>query len=112
MYKVLWTGVSVGEPGEGFRLQENCEGLWRWAPLSLGASLGNLGEGSYVSGLCVEEGSGMGISPYRGPVWGPGERGLSAGNFERWREGAMGWDVSLKRLNAEDLEGGILYWVP
>ena len=47
--------------------------LWRWAPLSMGASLGNLGEGSYAGALCVEEGSGMGLSPYRGPVGGPGE---------------------------------------
>jgi hypothetical protein len=33
----------------------------------MGALLGNLGEDSYVGGLCVEEGSGMGVSPYRGP---------------------------------------------
>ena len=33
-----------------------------------GASLGNLGEDSYAGGLCVEEGSGTGVSPYRGPV--------------------------------------------
>ena len=45
--------------------------LWRWAPLSMGASLGNLGEGSYAVGLCVEEGSGTGVSPYRGPTEGP-----------------------------------------
>jgi len=38
----------------------------------MGASPGNLGEGSYAIGLCVE-GSGMGVSPYRGPVGGPGE---------------------------------------
>jgi len=46
--------------------------LWRWAPLSMGASLGNLGEGSYAVGLCVEESSGMGVSPYRGLLrdWG------------------------------------------
>jgi len=37
------------------------------------ASLGNLGEGSYAGGLCVEESSGTGVSPYRGPVGGPGE---------------------------------------
>ena len=41
--------------------------LWRYAPLSLGASLGNLKEGSYTGGLCVEEGSGTGVSPYRAP---------------------------------------------
>ena len=39
----------------------------------MGALLGNLGEGSYSGGLCVEEGSGMVVSPYRGYVWGPGE---------------------------------------
>jgi len=39
----------------------------------MGAMLGNLGEGSYAGGLCVEEGSGRGLSPYRGPVGGPGE---------------------------------------
>jgi len=39
----------------------------------MGASLGNPGEDSYSLGLCVEEGSGMGVSPYRGPVGGPGE---------------------------------------
>jgi len=56
--------------------------LWRWAPLSMGESLVNLGEGSYAGGLCVEEGSGMGASPYRGPVGGPGEEGPSTGNFK------------------------------
>ena len=44
--------------------------LWRWAALSMGASLGNLGEGSYVRGLSVEEGSMMGVPPYRGPIGG------------------------------------------
>jgi hypothetical protein len=47
--------------------------LWRRAPLSIGSSLGNLGEGSYARGLCVEEGFGIGVSPYRGTVWGAGE---------------------------------------
>jgi len=56
--------------------------LWRWAPLSMGASLGNLREGSYAGSLCVEEGSGMGVSPYTGPVVGPGEEGPSTGNFK------------------------------
>jgi len=44
----------------------------------MGASLWNLGQGSYAGGLCVEEGSGMGVSPYKGP----GEGGLSTENFE------------------------------
>ena len=52
------------------------------APLSVGASLGNLGKGSYARGLCVEEGSGMGVSTYRGPIGEPGEGGPSTGNFE------------------------------
>ena len=56
--------------------------LWRWAPLSMGASLGNLGEGSYAGDLRVEEGSGMGVSPYRSPIGEPGEGGPSAGNFK------------------------------
>jgi len=41
-----------------------------------------LEEGSYAGGLCVE-GSGTGVSPYRGAVGKPGEGGgLSTGNFE------------------------------
>ena len=92
----------IGEPGEGVHLQGTAivEGgvrkwsislygssvrgiwrhkrrLWRCAPLSMGASLGNLGEGSYARGLCVEEGSGMVVSPYRGLIGGPGEGGGS-----------------------------------
>jgi len=56
--------------------------LWRWAPLSMGASLGNLGEGLSAVALCVEEGSGMCICPYRGPVGGTGEEGPSTGNIK------------------------------
>ena len=46
--------------------------LRRWAPLSMGASLENLGEGSYVGGLCVEEGSETADAPHGGPLgtWG------------------------------------------
>jgi len=44
------------------------------------ASLGNLGEGSYVGGLCVEKSSGTGVSPYRGPVGGPGEGEMDEGD--------------------------------
>ena len=43
------------------------------------ASLGNLGEGSYAGGLCMEESSGTGVSPYRGPVRGPGEGEMDEG---------------------------------
>jgi len=39
----------------------------------MGASLGNLGEGSYSEGLCVKEGSGTGVFPYRDPVGEPGD---------------------------------------
>jgi hypothetical protein len=46
------------------------------------ASLGNLGEGSYAGGLCVEEGAGMGVSPYKGPIGEAGEGGPSIRNFE------------------------------
>ena len=56
--------------------------LLRWAPLSIGALLGNLEEGSYAGGLCVEVGSGMGVSPYRGPIGENGGWGLSTWKFE------------------------------
>jgi len=36
----------------------------------------------------VEEGSGTGVSLYRGPVGGAREGGPSTGNFERWMKGA------------------------
>ena len=62
----------------------------------------DLGEGSYAGGLCVEEGSGMGLSPHRCPVWGPVVGGPSTVNFERWMKGALGMgQLSLKRLTAE-----------
>jgi len=48
----------------------------------MGASLGNLGEGSYAGGLCVEEGSAMGVSPYWSLIGETGEGGPSTGNFE------------------------------
>jgi len=48
----------------------------------MGASLGNLGEGSYAGGLCVEERSVMGVSPHRCPIVGIGEGGTSTGNFK------------------------------
>jgi len=46
------------------------------------ASLVNLGEGLYARGKCVEEGSAMGVSPYRSLIGEPGEGGPSTGNFE------------------------------
>jgi len=105
-------GVSLhrdptGEAGEDVNLQGNViveGGIWkwsislygslvretwrhtrrlcRWAPLSIAVSLGNLVEGSYAGRLCIEEGSGTSVYPYRGPVGKPGEGGLSTGNFE------------------------------
>jgi hypothetical protein len=48
----------------------------------VGALLGNLEECLYAGGLCVEEGSGTGVFPYRGPIGGPGEGAPSTGNFE------------------------------
>jgi hypothetical protein len=87
--------------------------LWRWAPLSMEALLGKLGEGSNARVLCVEEGSGKGVSQYRGSVGRPGEGGPSTGNFERRMKGARGMGhPSLNRLTAEGLEGGLLYWIP
>jgi len=79
----------------------------------MGASLGNLGKGSYAGGLCVEEGSGTGVSPYRGPIWGPGEGGPNTRNYERWMKRDVGMGrLSLKRLTVEGLKGGLLCWVP
>jgi hypothetical protein len=41
------------------------------------------------------------------------EVGSSTGDFERWMKGALGIErVSLKRLSAEGLWGGLLYWGP
>ena len=59
------------------------------------ALLGNLGEGSYAGGLCVEEGSGMGLPPYRGPVGGPGGGGIYQ-ELQELREGGLWlWSISL-----------------
>ena len=128
----------IGGPGEWVRLQGTVivgGGLWKWsislydssvrgtrrhkrrlwrrATLSMGASLGNLGQGLYAGGLCLEEGSGMGVSPYRAPLGTWGEGVPSTGNFERWMKGALGMGrLSLKRLIVEGLKGGLHYWVP
>jgi hypothetical protein len=67
--------------------------LCRWAPLSMGTSLGNMEEGSYAGGLCVEDGSGVGVSPYRDPVGGPVE-GFHLPGILR-DEGGSGDGVSL-----------------
>jgi hypothetical protein len=44
----------------------------------MGALLGNLEEGSYARGLSVEEGSEVGVSPYRGP---DGKHGEGCGGW-------------------------------
>ena len=64
-------------------LEDRLKRLWRWASLSIGAPLGNL------------------------------EGGSSTRDFERWMKGALGIEhFSLKRLSAEGLWGGLLYWGP
>jgi len=73
--------------------------LWRWTPLSMVASLGNLGEGSHTEVLCVEEGSGTGVSPHRGPVGKPVEVGPSIGNFEISLKEGSGYGASLRELS-------------
>jgi len=60
----------------------------------------------------VEEGSGTGVSPYRGPIWGPGEGGPSTGKFTMDEGSYWMGCLSPKRLTAEGLEGGLLYSVP
>jgi len=42
-----------------------------------------------------------------------GNLGSCTEDLERWMKGALGKELlSLKRLSAEDLEGGLLYWGP
>ena len=78
----------------------------------MGALLGNLGEGSYAAGLCVEEVFGMVVSTYRGPIEGSWDGG-PLGSLRDWIKGALGTGrLSQKRLNVEGLEGRLLYWVP
>jgi hypothetical protein len=60
-----------------------------------GGLVGKPEEGSYAGGLHVEEGSGTGVPPYRGPVGEPGEGGLSTGNFENLLKDSSVYGVSL-----------------
>jgi len=55
-------------------------------------------ERAHARGLCVEEGSGTGVSPYRCPAVGPGKGGFRLPETFRvgWR-GLKGWGVSLWR---------------
>jgi hypothetical protein len=57
------------------------KGLWRSAPLSMEASLGNLQESSYTEGYCVEEGSGMDVSLLIGILFGNLGRGNLSGTL-------------------------------
>ena len=71
----LWKW-SISLYGSSVRGIWRCKGrLGRRAPLSMGTSMGNLGDSSYSVGLCVEGGSGTGVSPYKSPV-GDLERGV------------------------------------
>jgi len=143
MQKFLWMGVSVAVPlgnlgrgsvyrelreivGGGLRkwsisLYESsvretwrCKRrLWIWAPLSMGASLGNLGEGSYAGDLCVEQGLGRVSLHIGAPLGDLGRGGPYTENFEKWMKGSLGMGcVSLNRRTADGLKGGLLYWIP
>jgi hypothetical protein len=58
--------------------------------------------GAYVGWVSLDIGA---------PLGGSGEGCPSTGNFERWMKWSLGMGLlSLKRLTAEDLEGGLLYW--
>ena len=64
-------------------LKDREKRLWRQASLCIGALVGYL------------------------------EGGSSTRDFERWMNGALGMErLSLKRLSAEGLWGGLLYWGP
>ena len=71
-------------------------------------------EGSLAGdpGGYVEKALEMGISFHRGPAGEPG-RGLIYRGLREMDEGTLGMEhFSLKRLNAEGLWGGFLYWRP
>jgi hypothetical protein len=71
----LWKW-SISLYGSSVRATWGCKRrLWKWSPLSMRTSLGNLEEGPYARGLCVEAGSGA-------PVGNLGTRGPSLGNYE------------------------------
>jgi hypothetical protein len=86
-----------------------------WSISVYGSSVkGTWMEGSLVGdpeGL-VEKALETGTFCYRGPAGEPG-RGSSTKAFERWIKGALRMEgFSLKRLSAEGLWGGLLYWGP
>jgi len=59
----------------------------------------------------VEEGSGTGTSPYRGPIGGPGERG-GGSIYRELTEMDEGESRNGASLSEEAHCGGLLYWVP
>jgi hypothetical protein len=62
-------------------LEDRQKRLWSWASLSIGAPLGSI------------------------------EGDSSTRDFERWMKEALGMErFSMKRLSAEGLWGGLLYW--
>jgi hypothetical protein len=71
------------------------------------------GGGSYAGVLCVEEGSGTGVSPYRGPVGEHVEVGPSTGNFKNSLKDGSGYGASPSTgaLLGEPGGGGLLCWV-
>jgi hypothetical protein len=72
----------------------------------MGTSLGNLEEGWYAGGLYVEEGSGMGVSPYRDPT----------GEFEDWESISRElWELAEGGLWLKSISlsmGGLPCWEP
>ena len=75
------------------------------------ASLGNLEEGSYAGGLCVEEGSGMGVSPYRGAVGKSGDGGIHLSGIS-WRRALAMEHISLSLSLSLSLSMGALLGEP
>ena len=74
-----------------------------------GGVVGKPGRGLICRGLmCVEEGSGTGLSLYRGPVGEPGEVGPSTGNIENSLKEGYGYGESLSTgaLLGKPGEGG------
>jgi hypothetical protein len=59
-------------------------------------------------GLCVEEGSGTGVSPYTGPIGGPGEGDPFTGNLREMDEGGSRNGAS---LSEEAHCRGLLYCI-
>jgi len=59
----------------------------------------------------VEEDSETGVSPHRGPIGEPGDRGLSTRNFENCLKEGSNYRASLSTgALLEEQEGGHLFW--